>query len=264
MINKRLIFLVFLFSVSIFIAGFSINTVPLFYEPEQINAEEELPEIPEIADGRPSFELCDSVSLEVPNILQFPELPSGCEITSAAMVLNYLGIPTEKTELIDYLDIDSEYIVENGEICRASYWEKFVGDPRSDCYGCMSPVIRKMLERYLEAKGVSDQYRVLNFVSVDVSEVYNELMRGNPVIVWTTICMAEPYYLETWKVKGKGETLDWYGEEHCTVLTGFDAEQGTVSFSDPYSGYCTYPKEVFEERMRQMYSQYVVIENILR
>ena len=36
-----------------------------------------------------AFFLPDTVQLNVENILQNPELPNGCEITSAAIVLNY-------------------------------------------------------------------------------------------------------------------------------------------------------------------------------
>lgn len=260
MLNKRIYLLVLLAAVCIFAAGFSVGNEPESAAVEAVEVETEKEE--EAILPRREAAASDSVALEVPNILQFPELPSGCEITSAAMVLNYLGIPTEKTELIDYLDMDGEYIVEDGMTSRASYWEKFVGDPRTDCYGCTAPVIHKMIDRFLQARGVSEDFRVYSFVSADTSEVYNELMRGNPVIVWATICMSEPYYLETWKVKGKNETLDWYAEEHCTVLAGFDNAAGTVSLSDPYSGVCTYPKELFEKRMEQMNSQYVVIEKL--
>ena len=261
MLDKRIYLLVLLVAVCTFAAGFSVGK----------ESDSDVSEVVEVTEKketdtilpRREITVSDSVSLDVPNISQFPELPSGCEITSAAMVLNYLGIPTEKTELIDYLDMDSEYVVENGETYRASYWKKFVGDPRSNCYGCTAPVIHKMLDNFLQTRGVSEKFRVYSFVSADISEVYNELMRGNPVIVWATIGMAEPYYLETWKVKDSDETLDWYAQEHCTVLTGFDNEAGTVSLSDPYTGICTYPKELFEKRMQQMNSQYVVIEKII-
>lgn len=260
MLNKRICLLVLLAVACIFAAGFSVGNEPESTAPEAAEVAEE--KEADIILPRRKITVSDSVSLDVPNILQFPELPSGCEITSAAMVLNYLGIPTEKTELIDYLDTDSEYEVENGEIYRASYWKKFVGDPRSDCYGCTAPVIHKMINRFLQARGVSEEFRVYSFVSADTAEVYDELMRGNPVIVWATICMEEPYFLESWKVKGSSETQNWYAQEHCTVLTGFDNAAGTVSLSDPYSGVCTYPKELFEKRMQQMDSQYVVIEKL--
>lgn len=38
-------------------------------------------------------------------IIQYPDLPTGCETTSLTMVLNYLGYPVDKLDLADhYLD----------------------------------------------------------------------------------------------------------------------------------------------------------------
>ena len=43
-----------------------------------------------------------SILLPVPQILQNPELPNGCEITSCCEVLHYLGFAPDKCELTDY------------------------------------------------------------------------------------------------------------------------------------------------------------------
>ena len=43
--------------------------------------------------------LLSTVQLDVENIPQNPELPNGCEITSAAIVLNYLGFDIDKVTL---------------------------------------------------------------------------------------------------------------------------------------------------------------------
>ena len=37
----------------------------------------------------------EPILLAVPQILQNPELPNGCEITSCCEVLNYLGFPAD-------------------------------------------------------------------------------------------------------------------------------------------------------------------------
>ena len=51
-----------------------------------------------------------SILLPVPQILQNPELPNGCEITSCCEVLHYLGFAPDKCELADY------YL--RGRLCR--------------------------------------------------------------------------------------------------------------------------------------------------
>ena len=41
------------------------------------------------------------IQLPVPRILQNPELPNGCEITSLCMLLRYLGFDADKCILAD-------------------------------------------------------------------------------------------------------------------------------------------------------------------
>lgn len=48
----------------------------------------------------------DSFSLDIPYISQYPQLPTGCEITALAEVLHYLGYNIDKEELArNYLDM---------------------------------------------------------------------------------------------------------------------------------------------------------------
>ncbi len=68
-----------------------------------------------------AFFLPSTVQLDVENILQNPELPNGCEITSAAIVLNYLGF-----------DIDKVTLAENYLPMHIPYWE---AGPRSRIHG---------------------------------------------------------------------------------------------------------------------------------
>ena len=68
-----------------------------------------------------AFFLPDTVQLNVENILQNPELPNGCEITSAAIVLNYLGF-----------DIDKVTLAENCLPMHILYWG---GRPRCRIHG---------------------------------------------------------------------------------------------------------------------------------
>lgn len=73
-----------------------------------------------------AFFLPDTVQLNVENILQNPELPNGCEITSAAIVLNYLGF-----------DIDKVTLAENCLPMHIPYWEadpevEFMGSPADE------------------------------------------------------------------------------------------------------------------------------------
>ena len=78
-----------------------------------------------------------SIKLNVSNILQNPEMPTGCEITSLTIDLNYLfpddGI-TKQYMADNYLD--------TAVIGTASPNDAFLGSPYSShSYGCYAPVI---------------------------------------------------------------------------------------------------------------------------
>lgn len=45
--------------------------------------------------------IIDEVYIDVPTVMQNPELPNGCEITSLTAVLNSKGYKVEKTEMAD-------------------------------------------------------------------------------------------------------------------------------------------------------------------
>lgn len=64
-----------------------------------------------------------SILLPVPQILQNPELPNGCEITSCCEVLHYLGFAPDKCELADY------YLPRSARWYGADPDEVYMGNP---------------------------------------------------------------------------------------------------------------------------------------
>ena len=77
----------------------------------------------------------ERVVLEVEYISQYPSLPNGCEITSLATVLKFLGFEVTKEEL-------SERFLPKAPVGEANFYEEFVGDPKDkDAYGCYAQAI---------------------------------------------------------------------------------------------------------------------------
>ena len=73
-------------------------------------------------------------------ICQYPELPTGCEVTSLSMVFNHYGHPCDKCDIADY------YLTK-GEVGTVDFHEAFEGDPRDESsYGCYANVIVKAAE----------------------------------------------------------------------------------------------------------------------
>lgn len=137
------------------------------------------------------------VLLDVPMITQLPELPTGCELTSAAMVLSYGSAKSlDKMTLLEVMPYDDE----DPNI-------GFVGDPRSEEGWTIYP------------QALGDVYENENFKPVDLTGASVEIIEQNisdglPVILWL----------------GSMHGLSL----HVVVLTGFDAENFYIN--DPLTG----------------------------
>ena len=186
-------------------------------------------------------------------ILQNPELPSGCEITSLTMLLNYIGFDADK------LDMADNYLPK-GESRKSDFSKVFVGDPRSiHGYGCTAGVIITAAENYLSEQENAGGWKVKDLTGSEPEELYSYVCKGNPVVVWASIDMEEivPDY-DTW-TDGAGNTISWYGGEHCLLLTGYDLDEGIIYVNDPLNGKTTYDMDLFEQRYEEMQRNAIVI-----
>lgn len=189
-----------------------------------------------------------ALSSVVTPIGQYPELPTGCEITALATVLRYFGYAVDKCVL-------SDNYLEKGDAWGTDFWEKFCGEPRSQySYGCYAPVIKKAADKYLREK--NSALSAVDLTGTDAEELFSYTDRGIPVMVWVTINMVQGYYTDSWYANGK--KLTWYANEHCMVLLGY--EGNVVYMSDPTSGtITTYDKELFKTRYKELFKQAVVV-----
>lgn len=181
-------------------------------------------------------------------LCQYPELPTGCEITSLTMVLNYYGYPADKLTMAD------KYL-EKGRVGKVSFWEKFLGNPRDRySYGCYAPVIVKAANRYLTERNSALRARYYSGKTLESLASYTSV--GIPVIIWSTVDCRPGRYTSSWVIDGR--RLTWYAPEHCMVLVGF---RGTsVLIADPiYGKIVAYDKEKFRKGYQGLYSQTVVI-----
>lgn len=188
--------------------------------------------------------------LDVEPILQLPELPTGCEITSLATVLNYYGYDISKTQLAD------EYL-ECGEVGDTDPNEKFIGSPYDihSC-GCFSNVIADAAKSFSEKNGCN--FKVYNLYGLSLDDLYKYVEDGKPVVIWSTIDLKETYRNITWDVDGK--EIAWRANEHCMVLIGYDKDNNTCIVSDPLQGIKEYPRDLFNQRYEEFGKQAVVVE----
>lgn len=187
------------------------------------------------------------VCLDIDCHLQNPELPTGCEVTSLANVLRYLGYDIDKLTLADtYLP--------KGEIGKTHPNDAFIGNPRSESsYGAYAPVIVETANNYFAS--IEAKHGVYNVSNTELHDLLKYVNDGYPVIIWATMNMEEGYYSTKWNLDN-GE-FQWYAKEHCLALVGYTKE-GYI-FADPLVGLTIYDKEVVEWRYDELGKQAVVI-----
>jgi|GEM_PF-176504 len=195
--------------------------------------------------------------INVPYLNQTIEFPTGCEVTSATMLLNFYGYDYSIDNVIDEFLPISEIIFDDEEgMIADSPYNSFVGNPRSsEGFGCFAPVIATTLKN-----AIKDQHRVIDISGMDLDKISQLFLNnGIPVLVWETIDMVPSYPSEEWKLLNSGEIFTWTAEEHCMVLVGYD-EDGYY-FNDPLNYYfpVEYDKELAKERFEELNRQAVVI-----
>ena len=183
-------------------------------------------------------------------VLQEPELPTGCEITTLAEVLNYHGFNIDKEELCDnFMPVD--YV---GSVTMT---QAYLGDPRSNNgFGCYSPVIVKSAYEYFES--IDSPCYAVDLSGTDFRDLFYQICQGRPVIVWATMYLTESYPNYKWTA-GNGEDMIFNDYQHCMAIYGYDLNEGIIYAGDPLVGNTTYSIDRFEMIYDIMYKQAVVI-----
>lgn len=191
--------------------------------------------------------------IPVDMVLQKPELPTGCEITSLTMLLNYIGYDVDKVDM-------SDNYLPKGEYRAADYREVFVGNPRSIfAYGCFSKAIVKAAENYLDEFDEEDKWEVRNITGCSPNSLYAAVDNGYPVVVWASVDLKGIKAGKSWAVRETGENVTWVSGEHCLLLTGYDKDKKVVYTNDPLKGIVAYDMKLFEARFDQLGQEAVII-----
>ena len=160
----------------------------------------------------------------IPLVLQYPELPRGCEITSLAMILQYRGYDVDKMELAE--KIVYEPFESKG----------FKGNMHDGFVGAMDTLDEDGLGVYVEpiiklAKKYASFWKVKNLTGEEPEALYAALEDGNPVWVLTNARfqqLPDEQFL-TWETE-EGSMQVTY-RQHSVVMTGYD--ENYVYVNDP-------------------------------
>ena len=183
-------------------------------------------------------------------IYQRPELPTGCEITSAYMILKYYRFPISKVRFANkYFEVKEK---------KTDFRYSFVGDPYSEYgLGCYAPAVVLAFNRYFDV--CESDMRAFNYTGYTFESLLNEVAMGNPVVIWGTQYMKEPFYGSYFSCGD--DVIRWISQEHCMVLGGYDLKRKTVYIYDPLAGPVEYDMDLFKKRFLQLGSQAVIVRD---
>jgi uncharacterized protein YvpB len=191
--------------------------------------------------------------LQVPLILQLPELQRGAEITSLAMLLHFAGEKVHKLELAEKIRKDTTpLIIEENRIYFGNPFDGFVGNPYSadePGYGVYHGPIADLAEEYLPEK-------IIDMTGASFEDILYPIHNGHPVwtIIHTHFTTLPESAFQTW-LTPSGEEIEATKYHHAVLITGYDEKN--VYFNDPLSQEVNQPvpKDQFKLAWIQMGSQ---------
>lgn len=188
----------------------------------------------------------------VPILSQFPNLPTGCECTCAAMLLNWLDVSVTKEELANLISKGDRPHFSSGKLIGGNPEYEFVGDPFSSAgFGTYHKPINNIINHYLPGKS-------LDLTGCSFDELLENITDNRPVIVWATVNMQTPSIKSLWRDTDDNIIL-WKSPEHAMVLIGYTSTE--VIVNDPFVGkQVNYDRLIFEKNWVYMGRQAISVQ----
>ena len=176
------------------------------------------------------------VRWNVPLIIQNPELPTGCEITSITMVANFYGYKYTKEEMNEkFLDKSENFFWEDNQFYGPNPNKFFLGNPTSSQgYGlqCFSGVWVNTLNKVFQENQSTRYAYSLNGKTLKELEVF---LNSGPILISASISMEPITQKNYFKDFETGEEIFTYKNFHCMVLIGYDEENYYIN--DPLGNF---------------------------
>lgn len=197
------------------------------------------------------------VYIPVDIVLQYPELPNGCEITSLTCILNYYGYPVTKTEMSDTYLSKQPFKRIGDKLYGANPFKAYAGDPRNaGGYFSYAPPIVEAANQYFRTTGQED--RAIDISGRSRQEIMGLLDRGIPVVIWVTLDLSQPRLTESWYFHDSKEYFLAPSNLHAVVLSGYSGN--LVHVMDPLKGHRSHDANVFFHSYEALGSQALMIE----
>lgn len=196
----------------------------------------------------------------VPQILQNPELPNGCEITSLCQLLHFYGFEADKCDLAD------NYLPQSENWYGADPEKVYMGNPRLDDaspetgYYCFQGPIVSAANKYLQEHNSSLQAYSLHDLSED--DLEDLLISGYPFIFWASLRFNDIGFdpAPAWKLP-EGRMHKAFHTLHCMVCKGCDDNYFYIA--DPLDLNKGVERKQFMKIYRQLGSRSVIIRSCI-
>jgi len=184
------------------------------------------------------------VILPVDCIDQLPDLPNGCEITAAAILLNYYGYNVDKLDLDAYLPKTPINIYYENDVAYGPDPHNYFIGATCDGEGwyCTVKPVVIAINNYLAEN--NPRGGAIDITGTTPDKLYEIVRAGTPVAVWVTIDMREREIDDSWLSEDTGEEITVSASDHTMVLIGIIDDD--LLFADPLEGIVTYSKADFE------------------
>lgn len=239
----------YLVKMSQIMAPFELNVQPMSVELNADNHETAIvSEIPAFvkgyewsADGQLDM---SEVYIDVPLVMQKPELPNGCEITSLTSVLNGLGYDLSKEVMADHYLPQEPFYKKDDKLYGADPNKAYAGNPRDNVawFSYAPPIIEAANKVFTEFGG---DYTPVDLTGSTREQIYEELEQGRPVVIWVTLDLSPPKVTSSWYLNTTGELFKAPVNLHCVVLNGYSASNNRVHVMNPLEGQVTYDADQF-------------------
>lgn len=197
-------------------------------------------------------------AMDVPVVLQKPELPHGCEITAMTAAFNYYGLNLSKVKMARNYLPTQPLINRDGKRIGPDPAKAYAGDPANVNTGTY--VFAKVIEK--AAKKVSKDYhadiQVQNLTGANKQKIIGTVKQGIPVMMWVTLDLTKPQTKEGWYIEGTMKKMSMYRNLHVVVLTGYD--DGKVIVMDPLHGYVSHSASKFFASYKDLGKQAIALK----
>ncbi|MEH7379535.1 C39 family peptidase [Bacillus sp. JJ1533] len=182
------------------------------------------------------------VFIPVEKVLQLPELPNGCEITSLTSILNFHGYHVSKLDMADNYLPKEPFKTINNVLYGPDPHKAYAGNPRQwSGFFTYAPPIVQAAQSYLDEVGT--ELEPVDLSGSSREEIMMELEEGNPIVVWVTLDLSKKKVNYSWNIHDTNTKFNAPTNLHSVVLNGYVGDK--VHVMDPLQGQIIYDADAF-------------------